>query len=84
MGVKDKKVAIEVDIWYLVSGYKNGMIATGSHCFYYLTDSYGQAYNKALEDFEAYYLRQTKDPSSHYYGLDYTMETMFFEKRILD
>lgn len=85
MAKKNKKIGIQAYVWYLVSGYKNGMEAQAMHSFYFLTDSYSEAYKRALEAFEAYRMIRTKDPKdTDYYGLDYEIQRFSFEQRILD
>ena len=81
---KNKKTGFRVNVWYLASGYKNGMESTAMRNFYYLTDSISEAYKRALEDFRDYWMIQTRDPDSGYYKLNYEIEGINFEKRILD
>ena len=81
---KNKKTGFRVNVWYLASGYKNGMESTAMRSFYYLTDSVSEAYKRVLEDFRDYWMIQTRDPNSNYYELDYEIKDIDFEKRILD
>ena len=85
MAKKNKQIGIQACVWYLVSGYKNEMEARAMHSFYFLTDSYPEAYKRALEAFNAYRMIQTKDPNNtNYYGLYYEIQEIDLEQRILD
>lgn len=82
--MKNKLDGYYVTIGYEVTGYHNGMTASGLEAFHILADSYGGAYNKAMKIFEEKNLVQTRCKKSDYYGLDCTVKDVHLEKRILD